>query len=96
MSPWEATADQLIAAGWGDAERQDIPADWQTRRPPARKVGRAAFESKLADFKSVLSDKEALRWKRKPPRLDSAHKSWRQRRALYILENAAGEVLEGR
>ena len=73
MTPWEAAADQLIAAGWGEVERRDIPSDWQTRRPP----------------------ETSNRWKGKPAARPK-RLSWQQRRALYLLENAAGEVLEGR
>lgn len=33
MKPIDATCDELIAAGWGEHDRRDIPSDWQTRRP---------------------------------------------------------------
>lgn len=31
---YEATAEELIAAGWGEVERPYIPSDWKTRRGP--------------------------------------------------------------
>jgi hypothetical protein len=34
MSPQDATCDELLAAGWGEYDRCDIPNDWQSRRPP--------------------------------------------------------------
>jgi|HubBroStandDraft_2_1064218.scaffolds.fasta_scaffold206773_1 hypothetical protein len=73
MTPWEASADQLIAAGWGDVERHKIPDDWLTRQAP----------------KTPGRNKESYRNQR-PKRM-----TWRQRRALYLLENAAGRGLEG-
>lgn len=33
-SPYDATASELIAAGWGDTMRAEIPADWQSRCGP--------------------------------------------------------------
>ena len=34
MAEYEADCNELIAAGWGEYERRDIPRDWRTRRPP--------------------------------------------------------------
>ena len=28
-----ASCDELLAAGWGSVPREDIPADWRTRKP---------------------------------------------------------------
>jgi hypothetical protein len=34
MSAWDATPEELIAAGWGSHSRSSIPDDWKTRRGP--------------------------------------------------------------
>ncbi len=34
MNKWDATADALLAAGWGLHPRARIPDDWETRQGP--------------------------------------------------------------
>ena len=71
MSPWQASCDDLCAAGWGDvASRADIPSDWQSRRPESPKVrrgpgGRAAYQVKLDKWKSILSESNVRHIKRR-------------------------------
>jgi hypothetical protein len=36
MPEYEASADELIEAGYADWSREDIPKDWRTHRPSAR------------------------------------------------------------
>lgn len=89
MSPWEATAESLIEAGWGEVSRENIPSDWQTRRPPPKKVNGPPKGSK----------RKPPHWRRGPGcpvGYQQDRNKWRQRRAHYLLENAVGEVLEGR
>ena len=38
MAEWEASAEELINAGWGSHLRQSIPEDWRTRRGPDSKT----------------------------------------------------------
>jgi hypothetical protein len=39
MSPMEADADALIAAGYGSHSRAEIPNDWQTKKGPDEIAG---------------------------------------------------------
>ena len=40
MPEYEADASELVAAGWGNYPRHNIPQDWRTRRPPATRYER--------------------------------------------------------
>ncbi len=57
-----ATYEELIAAGWGDFERQHIPADWQTR-PPAKRIPPASgvkLTSKTTHQSPAADDSQKL------------------------------------
>ena len=34
MAEWEASCEELIAAGYSEHKRCDVPPDWRTRRGP--------------------------------------------------------------
>lgn len=75
MSPYDASPDELRAAGWGDHLRRAIPQDWQTRRGPDQITG-------------FLAKPISKPYKARAPRKQSARRiPWREQRAKWLIEN---------
>ncbi len=94
MSPMDADCSALLARGWGNHSRDEIPSDWQTRngpdeipgtRAPDKRVYRtdAILEAELeAAIRTPQSDRLPKRTDRNGHRLPLD--KWQHRRALYL------------
>jgi hypothetical protein len=58
--PMKASCEELLAAGWGEVNRIDIPLDWRTRRPPVKlKPNQSVEERKAASERGKLVKRRA-------------------------------------
>ena len=65
MTKWQASCDELIAAGWGEHSREDIPSDWRTNHgtdpiPGEPNIARRAEKVRVKKRRETWQERRAV------------------------------------